>query len=200
MSYQILPPDGPFDYSEHILELLTNMTSWHTNDIPNFDDEDALLWELKQAPLSELIVGLPTPTDVVVDYLYHPKMHYVLIPRENDSPLLIAQELMAEFEYIECHYEISAVRDNVGYDVEPHYTDVLTAGTILMLLHSTKLSNDVKAMLVEGFNRAIRPDAHCLMWSNHNQVALSAIFDAHNVEDYCFGDNPFKNNINDEGL
>lgn len=200
MPYQIPAPDGPFDYTEHTLELLTNMASWHTDDIPNFDDEDASLWELKQASLSELIVGLPISHDIVVDYLYHPKMCYSLIPRENDSPLLIEQGLMVEREYIQRHYQISAVRDNIGYDVEPHYTDMLTAGTIILLLHSTNLSADVKAMLVEGFNWAIRPEAYCLMWSNHNQVALSAIFNAHNIEDYCFDDSPFKNNTNEEGV
>ena len=134
-----------------------------------------------------MVKGLPESPTVMVNYLHHPQRNYSLILRDKDTPMLVDVH-NGLGEGIDGNYaEISAVEGNVGFDVEPSDTDLLVAGMIVFLLHSSKLSNEVKAMLVEGYNWSIRPiNEYAFMWSIENHVPLARLFEAHVISDFVF--------------
>jgi len=199
MTIKYLQPEGPFDFGETLLNLFSGLRSWHTDTIPSVQDENALLWEFKKAPLSDVIKGLPESPQVIVNYLHQPNRNYSLILRDNDTPMLVDVHNGLGEDINGNYSEISAVQSNVGFDVEPSDTDLLVAGMILFLLRSSKLSNEIKAMLVEGYNWAIRPmNEYVFMWSLVNHEPLARIFEAHAISDFIFDEQEAMNTIGGE--
>jgi len=174
--------------SDGLISIASGMTQLKNSVIPEFEGEDVLLWEKKKAPIAELIQGLPLKPQIVVNYLYHPKLKYVLFIRDFEAPLLVETLNSAGDGYSLNEYEISSVHCNVGFDVEPEYTDILVGGLIHLLLMSNKLSDAIKAMLVDNYNEALSPNHdYYLCWSLENHAPLISLFNSHGINDFNWG-------------
>ncbi len=174
--------------SDGLLSIASGVTQWQTSSIPEFEDEDVLQWQRKRSPIAELIQGIPLKPQVVVNYLHHPKLNYVLLIRDFEAPLLVETLNSSGDGYSYSEYEVSSVQCNVGFDVEPMYTDILVGGLIHLLLMSNKLSDDIKAMLVENYNEALSPNHdYYLCWSLENHVPLISLLNSHGINDFNWG-------------
>jgi len=177
--------------SDALVGISSGMTQWSNLAIPEFEHEDVLLWQKKKSPIAELIHGLPLTPQVVVNYLYHPQLNYVLILRDLEAPLLVETFNSSGDGYVFNEYEISSVQCNVGFDVEPEYTDILVGGLIHFLLMSNKLSDEIKAMLVSNFNEALSPTHdYYLGWSHENHVPLITLFNSHQISNFAWKNEP----------
>ena len=190
--------------SDALLSITSGLIQWHTSVIPEFEHDDVLLWQRKKAPIAELIQGLPSEPKVVVNYLHHPKLNYALILRDFEAPVLVETSSFSGGGYSLSEYEISSVQCNVGFDVEPEYTDILVGGLIYLLLMSNKLPDGIKAMLVENFNEALSPSHdYDLGWSIENHLPLITLFNSHKISDFTWKNEPLIealpiNNTNNE--
>jgi hypothetical protein len=187
MDFKIVSEHLDNSLSDGLISITSGVTQWPTSAIPEFEDEDVLLWQRKKAPIGELIQGLPSEPKVEVNYLHHPKLNYVLFLRDFEAPLLVETLNSSGGGYSFNEYEISSVQCNVGFDVEPAYTDILVGGLIHLLLMSNKLSDDIKAMLIENYNEALSPTHdYYLGWSNENHVPLISLFKSHAINDFTW--------------